>query len=167
MKPSHSEGSPEPFYRSIIRSWSALWRSRESILAQQYIDAKTTVGTDTSDVESLDQDQSRALPENESKPEPSQIEIDSLESRSVLFARFIAAWMFFWTGFLPFVVVSWWIVIWFPEVALNIWKSPLLMISSIGIFVLSFLIGMLLHAFFIRQYIRFLNWLFGESYTEA
>jgi hypothetical protein len=145
--------------RVIFDAWSNLWRPREVILRERYVEGARAAGVDLSQAVSLDDVRQQYFARMSATTAPSDYDRDGFEHRMVLWTRMVAAWMVWWTGCVPLACVGW---LFRRQIALlpgpDWMAATVTLLGAFCAFWLFCLLGLLLQALFLRPFVAFLNW---------
>jgi hypothetical protein len=103
--PAAAEPAPQPaasipLHRAVLDAWVDLVRPRESILLRHYTAVISSLEPGTARPASLNEAR-RRLYKDQAAAEPIEVQ----ESKMVLAARLIAAWIVFWSTILPALII--------------------------------------------------------------
>ena len=148
-----------PLRRVIFDAWSKLWRPRDVILRECYVEGAKTAGIDLSQAASLDAVRQEYFTRLPGGVAPSDYDRDGIERRMVLGTRMVSAWIVWWTGCVPLAGVSW---LFRRQIALlpgpDWMAATVTLVGSFCAFWLFAILGLLVQALFIRPFMAFLNW---------
>jgi hypothetical protein len=99
-EPAPQPAASIPLHRAVLDAWVDLVRPRESILLRHYTTMLSSLEPGAARPATLDEAR-RRLYKNQPAAEPIEVQ----ESKMVLAARLIAAWIVFWATILPALII--------------------------------------------------------------
>jgi hypothetical protein len=148
-----------PLRRVIFDAWSNLWRSRDVILRERYVEGARAAGIDLSHAASLDELRHQYFTRLPDVTMPSDYDRDAFERRMVLGTRLVSAWMVWWTGCVPLACVLW---VFYRRIMLlpgpDWMAATVTLVGSFCAFWLFAILGLLAQALFIRPVVAAMTW---------
>jgi len=150
--------------RVIFDAWSNLWRPRDVILRERYVEGARTAGIDLSQAATLDEVRQQYFAQISGPTAPSDYDRDGYERRMVLWTRMVAAWMVWWTGCVPLAGACW---LFRRQIALlpgpDAMSATVTVLGAICTFWLFCVLGLLVQALFVRPFCAVLTWWIGKQ----
>jgi hypothetical protein len=155
---------PIPLHRAFLNAWGDLLRSRESLLLRLYSASIRTLNPDALAPTTLSEARQRF-----SASQRVSVSSDSarfaLESKMVLGARMIAAWLVLWTTILPTGILGSLLILRIRSMREPTWMDlAYFSIAFVILFPVLCVMGLLVQSIFIRPFNAILNRFLGSAH---